>query len=116
MDFVTQEIWEKLKEKGYSPDYRDFGYRPMYSDDGTIKCINTTVAHEQEHLPTIEEVLEWLRKKKKIHIKVPATFSEKYWWEITDFKRELSEYDADLYDYYEQAALSGIRYALDNLV
>lgn len=122
MDFVNYSIGKKLQEKGYPHGYNRFGYRPIYSDECTIKYLWDTGAYDEEYYgenipcPTISEVLDWLRKKKKIHIIIPATFNEKYWWEIRDFKRELSDNTADVYDSNEQAVLSGIEYVLDNLI
>lgn len=122
MELITYEIGKKLQEKGYPHGYNRFGYRNIYSDECTIKYILNIGAYDEEYYgenipcPTIDEVLEWLRREKKIHIIIPATFNKKYWWEIRDFKRELSDYTADIYDSYEQAALAGIEYALDNLI
>lgn len=122
MDFVNYSLGKKLQEKGYPHGYNRFGYRPIYSDEYTIRYLWDTGAYDEEYYgenipcPTINEVLTWLRKEKKIHIIIPATFNEKYWWEIRDFKRELSDYTADEYDSFEQAALYGIDYVLDNLI
>lgn len=122
MDFVTYSIGKKLQEKGYPHGYNRFGYRPVYSSEYTIKYLSDIGAYEEwyygEYIPcpTISEVLDWLRNDKKVHIIIPATFNEKYWWEIRDFKRELSDYGADEYDSYGQAALEGINFVLDNLI
>lgn len=122
MEFVTYDIGKKLKEKGYSYDYNIFGYRTIYSDEYTIKFISNIGAYEQEYYgesipcPTINEVLEWLRKEKKMHIIIPASFDEGYWWEVRDFNREISEYSDIEYTSYEEAALAGIKYVLDNLI
>lgn len=74
MEFVTYEIGKKLQEKGYLHGYNRFGYRPIYSDECTIKYINHIGAYEEEYYgecipcPTIDEVLKWLRDDKKIYI------------------------------------------------
>jgi hypothetical protein len=89
MNFVTFEISKKVKEKGFPLVY---------------------------YIPTISQVLKWLRDEKKLHIVIPASFDEGYWWEVRDFNREISEYSDIEYTSYEQAALAGIEYVLDNLI
>lgn len=122
MDFVTYKIGKKLKEKGYQHGFNRFRYRPIYSDECTIKHISYFGAYEEEYYgecipcPTISEVIKWLRKEKKMHIIIPASFDEGYWWEVRDFNREISEYSNIEYTSYEQAALAGIEYVLDNLI
>lgn len=71
--------------------------------------------------PTIPQVLKWLREKKKIHIEVmfirPLYNRAKYY--ITDIDGSRGNFmdvaDAS-YKTYEQAALAGIEYVLDNLI
>ena len=120
MDFVTYEIGKKLQEKGYQHGYNRFGYRSIYSDEHTIN-LSRIGAYEpdyREHIPcpTISEVLKWLRKEKKMHIIISASFDEDYWWEVRDFNREISEYTDNEFDSYEKAAIAGIEYVLDNLI
>jgi hypothetical protein len=66
--------------------------------------------------PTISQILKWLREEKKLHIVIPASFDEGYWWEVRDFNREISEYSDIEYTSYEEATLAGIEYVLDNLI
>jgi hypothetical protein len=119
MGFVTYEIGEKLKEKGY----------PMAEiPTGGIDNRNIPVLYDlpKEHpnwqdckawwVPTISQVLKWLREEKKVHIIIPASFDEGYWWEVRDFNREISEYSVVEYTSYEESAIAGIEYILDNLI
>lgn len=118
-DFVTYEIGKKLKEKEYPHSYNRFGYRPIYSDNCTIKYISDIGAYEKEYYgenipcPTINEVLKWLREEKKMHMIMPVSFDECYWWEVRDCNKEISEYTDVIYASYEEAALAGIEYVLN---
>lgn len=99
-DLVTFKIVRKLKEKEF---------------DGKYLFINT---------PTISQVLKWLREKKKIHIEMllyDGTYS--YLIKSIDkidkdvFHKCLNEDTTDEeYDTYEEAALAGIEYVLNNLI
>lgn len=126
---ITYEIGKKLKEKGYPHVYNRFGCRPIYSDEFTIKHISNIGAYEQEYYgenipcPTIDEVLKWLRKKREIDIAINPII--KY----DDNLNRIREYNCNIFasqlnkphctsycDSYEQAALAGIEYVLDNLI
>lgn len=126
MEFVSFEIATKLKEKGYpqSPDY--FNYSSYYDWDGLRKIhslcnasvwFDSNISRDNIYFaPTISQVLKWLREEKKLHLIIPASFDEGYWWEVRDFNREISEYSNAEYRTYEYAVLAGIEYVLDNLI
>ena len=126
MKFVTYDIGKKLKEKGYPHNYNDFGYRPIYSDEYTIKFISNIGAYEQDYYgesipcPTIDEVLDWLRKSKRIDAGTVWDNRDGKWIGYInemDMPDLVGEYVLpNTYDAYEQAALAGIEYVLDNLV
>lgn len=128
-DFVPFEIAKKLKEKGfpqhitdeayivdnYGEDECDIGDRlpipliPDYTDDVAA--------------PTISQVLKWLRKEHQIHIFVDITSVG--WYPKVSIKVKLDEtrywfskapFESDFFDTYEQAALAGIEYVIDNLI
>lgn len=119
MDFITSKIAKKLQEKGYPMVEIPIGGRDNR---------NAPVLYDlpKEHpfwqdckawwIPTISQVLKWLRKEKKMHIVIPALFDEDYWWEVRDFNRKISEYSNIEYTSYEEAAIAGIEYVLDNLI
>jgi hypothetical protein len=131
-DFVTFELAKKLKEKGFTCElpfamYNELGkfyllttsapyyvnssgskYREYYGYDDFDEC--DFIA------PTIYQVLKWLREEKKLHIIIPASFDRDYWWEVRDFNRKLSEYSISELGTYEEAAIDGIKYLLDNLI
>lgn len=125
-DFVTFEMAKRLKEKGFPqrPDY--FNYSSYYDWDGLRKIHSLSNASvwfdpniDRENIyfaPTISQVLKWLREEKKLHIIIPASFDRDYWWEVRDFNRNLSEYSTSELGTYEETAIDGIKYVLDNLI
>jgi hypothetical protein len=124
MEFVSFEIAKKLKEKGYPQVKKNT--IAMYNEVGNWYSLVKNLADFEysfedfdEHdyvCPTISQVLKWLRKEKKIHIIIPASSDESYWWEARDFNREISEYYDTEYTSYEEAALAGIEYVLDTRI
>ena len=125
-DFVTFEMAKRLKEKGFPqrPDY--FNYSSYYDWDSLRKIHSLSNASvwfdpniDRENIyfaPTISQVLKWLREEKKLHIIIPASFDRDYWWEVRDFNRTLSEYSTSELGTYEETAIDGIKYILDNLI
>lgn len=123
MDFVTYEIGKKLQEKGYPHSYNRFGYRPIYSDECTIKYLSDIGAYEEEYYgenipcPTIDEVLKWFRKEKGLHVEI-RLFCVGYGFDIiriTD-RKKLAWSGTDERVNYESAAIACIDYVLDNLI
>ena len=136
-DFVPFEIAKNLKEKGFREEcllhYTDTGFlfsnsidtydRPNqeldYSD--FRKCFNNGNSIGLVDAPTLSQALKWFREE-KIYI-VPTFCVDQndngYW----DF-RLISTMDGMLiydeiknrYNSYEQAALAGIEYVLNNLI
>ena len=139
-DFVTFEIAQKLKEKGFtckypfamynelgiyhplmtSADYEtcdsDFKYRCYYDYDDFDE--NDYIA------PTISQVLKWLRKEKLILIALSPMQEydgdEMIEWCSSIYKADkqggMSWIEEFYYQSYEQAALVGIEYALNYLL
>ena len=78
MEFVSKGLAIKLKEKGF--DKPCFGFYNLIQDELQLYCSNdrdvtyknllTSVKNNKEifDAPTIEQVLEWLREEKDIHI------------------------------------------------
>ena len=134
-DFVTFELAVKLKERGFSqrPDY--FNYSSYYDWDGLRKIhslsnasvwFDPNISRDNIYFaPTISQVLKWLREEKKIHIEI-FLYDGKYSYFIKSitqicendlFHKCLNEDTTDdEYTTYEQAALAGIEYVLDNLI
>lgn len=129
MDFVTYKIGKKLQEKGYLHGYNRFGYRPIYSDECTIKYLWDVGAYEEEYYgehipcPTISEVLKWLREEKEIDIAInPIIKYDDNLNRIREYNCDVfaprwnKPYCTDYYESYERAAMVGIKFVLDNLI
>lgn len=104
MEFVSEDLAKKLTNKG-CPDW-------AYCDTS--------------YIPTISEVLKWLREEEEIYIVIEPfptmSTKNKICWSW-GFKRnsdgayiEHTFVDDLSYATYEQAALAGIEYILDNLI
>lgn len=122
MGFVTYEIGEKLKEKGY----------PMAEiPTGGIDNRNIPILYDlpKEHpnwqdckawwVPTISQVLKWLRDKKRIFIQIKIGDAWAYdIYKFTSSGRFYAGIDGSFYIYktYEHAALAGIKDVIDNLI
>ena len=135
-DFVPFDLAKKLREKGFREEciayyhtdgellynrdqYRGGNYKSLLRSYNSLP--KNPIGCEQIDAPTISQVLKWLREE-KIYI-VPTFCVDQndngYW----DF-RLISTMDGMLiydeiknrYNSYEQAALAGIEYVLNNLI
>ena len=136
-DFVTFETAKKLKEKGFPQ--KCFGKYEMqgacYIDDGRFYiggCI--TEVENAYTAPTISQVLKWLRNDRYFHVSQDlindysvdddGNICEEwtYWsysiHHIIDgvLYRDYNQFDHIEYQSWEEAALAGIEYVLDNLI
>lgn len=110
-DFVTYDLAVKLKEKGFKYNKKNLLDRI---------CMENQINH-----PTIYQVLKWLREEKKIHIDI-GIWDCKYipfivYIDVLDenivhTNKTVDVDDCKLFDTYEQAALAGIEYVIDNLI
>lgn len=119
-DFVTYEIAKKLEAKGMGNN-GNYGYNdkgevcvPVYNlDDDQVKVMCPC--------PQIHEVLKWLREKKKLFVE-PSLFKYGYesYVQSTIFEEDKDYTDTwrveGFHSTYEQAALAGIEYVIDNLI
>ena len=140
MEFVSFEIARKLKKKGFREkclSYYDVEdnvgllYNTQYTDEtlpcqymDLLQCHNTGEAESKiddsgfcVDAPTISQALKWLREEKKIAINIefiPYTWQYK----IIDmsFERRFEPRGITLFSDYEEAAITGIEYVLDNLI
>ena len=135
MEFVSKGLAIKLKEKGF--DKPCFGFYNFTQDELQLYCSNdrdvtyknllTSVKNNKEifDAPTIEQVLEWLREEKDIHIWVvpqkiyDCTF---YGLQIVQFNSPkhnsdtfISRLSPNKTNYYDVCTI-GIEYAIDNLI
>lgn len=103
MEFVTFEIAKKLEEKVFDWDTSEMFERNI------LAC-----RYDDCRKPTISQVLKWLREEKQYHICIG--YNGEYSYEIVRIQDCEFEDAEDGYDTYEQAALAGIEYALNNLI
>lgn len=135
MGFVDFELAKKLKEKGFKEQclayytnsndlYFNYSHKAgaKYSDCYLSHNLmpKDSVSGKFFDAPTISQVLKWLRKYKEIYC-LPYFEQGIDMWLYSicrpnagcEFPEFISE---SIYNDYEEAALAGIDYALDNLV
>lgn len=67
--------------------------------------------------PTISQVLKWLREEKKIMVfPIFSKYTSRWYCSIVNTNHPLAIYNFPLSDSYEEAALVGIEYVIDNLI
>lgn len=129
MEFIPFEIAKRLNDIGY-PQYNSYKSYFIGDDEKRyveiVSLINRSKNTEDFHLiaaPTISQVLKWLRDEKYIFIEITVDVNDKfnYYFEIYKKGNDTWEYigQNDTYDYfemYEEAALAGVKYTLDNLI
>lgn len=143
MEFVTFKIAKKLKEKGFNIPciyaYCEKGGWNMYRQvhepithilrtDGNPfgsfyigKNWNVEYKTNKNKIrcsaPTISQVLKWLREEKKIHIQILFACPPSKWeYIIVEMTNNELRETYTSFKSYEQAALAGIEYVLDNLI
>ena len=129
-DYVSFEIAKKLKEKGFREEclsyYNKIGRlakNGFTAEDGKYLEYDNFYAC-QNHFnalydaPTIAQVLKWLREVHKIHILIEYVFSEdtEYSCEVQLIGSYERYWPNGVFETYEQSAIAGIEYALDNLI
>ena len=142
-DFVTKGIAKKLKGKGFKEGC--FGYYLPGGDilifnydqwrGGTYEgCLYSHNSLEEDvvgsdliDVPTVSQVLKWLREVKGIdvlpqrgHINLDNNGKATRYYNVNIYfeRRFACTLDNDEQDYstYEQAAIAGIEYVIDNLI
>ena len=120
-DYVSKELARKLQEKGYP-------LKKVYRQDEAPLFYDLLQDHpdwsqcDAWYLPSIWEVLKWLREEKKIHVEIDImkAYPEAkltYWGYniVLIDKYEVYHFEWNS-NSYEQAALAGIEYVIDNLI
>jgi hypothetical protein len=125
MEFVNFKIAKKLKEKGFIGN-GDIGCRCGFYTDADNYAYDDL--DNSELLPneclrfTISQALKWLREEKKIHVNIDIIKAYPaakliYWGYnivlIDKYEVNHSEWNSNSF---EQAALAGIEYVIDNLI
>lgn len=127
--FVPFEIAKKLKEKGFKEEClcHYIGNDLVYNIESPIANNQLWFSHnkfdniwhrDNYDAPTISQVLKWLIKEKKLHI-VIGVWGRTWGYDIIELigGRSLhwTAYCEDIKSY-DDAALAGIEYVLDNLI
>lgn len=123
-DFISYELAKKLEKKGFDCD-NNYGYNEKGDICVPVYNIDEDQLRTMTPCPEIHEVLKWLREKHKLHIDI-AIWDGQYIAMIVhiNVKDENIEHsnetvcmeNDDKYDSYEQAAIAGIEYVIDNLI
>lgn len=119
-DFVPYKLAIKLEQKGFKQGYNIFGYRPIFSDETTIRFISNIGAYENEYFgeniyaPTISQVLDWLRTEKKIYVSVKVEREDWFEYKIVQTIKNTRRTGTRVYETYPEAILAGISYVIDN--
>ena len=114
-DFVPFELEKRLRSKGFQSRGKEVTY-----EDRSVYCPSATIS----------KVLKWLRKEKCISVEPYSsacgwrvTICRAYHPERTDagggtcLKREVVGYnDGGAYEKFEEAAIAGIKFTVDNLI
>ena len=122
MEFVNFEIAKRLKNLSYNEPFFFF-YR---TDDQLLHHAMVSkslvygdyVDNEVVIAPTISQVLKWLRKEKGLHIAIDI-WGKTWGYDIIELSSGNSlhwtAYREDIKSY-EDAALDGIKYIINNLI
>lgn len=126
MDFISEDLARKLKEKGYPMEIVPIDNR---SDKPNPILFALPYDHPEWqycdawYIPTIFQVLKWLRKKKIVVSILPTGYNKEtgfpgYYYVIYD----VAEYFWKKYEYpqsfedWEECAIDSIKYVFDNLI
>ena len=107
--YVTKDVAEKLRAKGY---YREYDVTSEW-----VEGIFYQVEDGTFHLPRIDEVLAWLREEKKIFVEIvitPMGLYKPMIYDIGGFKKPYRDISPRIN--FNEAAIAGIEYVIDNLI
>lgn len=125
-DFAPFEIAKKLKEKGFREEClcHYIGEDLVYNIESPIANNQLWFCHNKfdniwhrdyVDAPTISQVLKWLREQ-EISVEPLSTPYNDWKCHVKHKGEIVTMISGDKYKTYEQAAISGIEYVLDNLI
>ena len=122
--FVDFELAKELKEKGY-PQVKE-NTLAMYSEKGEWFSLASTLDDDYYSFedfddrdyvcPTITQVLTWLREEHKLYICIDLDSNKNWYYSIEGIDSDFSYTDTFDHTSYEETAVSGICYILDELI
>lgn len=130
-DFVTLEIAQKLKEKDFKEECLCYyvGDDLAYNIESHVVNYQLRFCHnkydniwhrDNVDAPTIAQVLKWLRNEKEIYCLPHFEQGVDLWFFYVSKPQmgcEFPEYMSEsIYNTYEDTALAGIKYMIDNLI
>ena len=115
-DFIPYDLYLKLKEIGVKFNNNEY----LYADGTLCKVNNFYNISPYEYAPTISDVLKLLRKEKKIFIDVRTSIdlngNEHFSYYVINNGISVREGYTDFDWDWEDAALAGIEYVINNLI
>ncbi len=132
-DFVSFELAQKLVLKGFNDPciahYEEGFLRYNTKYPFVLTAEELIISHNSEYTwvdaPTISQVLNWLRKEKKILVVAAPAFSyreARYFWQCGIYEISLLPNVMPFHKFidnkesYESAILAGIEYTIDNFL
>lgn len=114
--YVTKEIAEKLRAKGYNVEEVHY--------ENSCLCIDEVYQIDNLRiykLPRIDEVLAWLREEKVLFVEVSVNNYNGFDFYFTIYEKSeeswiVCGFNEEWYDTHEGAALAGIERVIDNLI
>ena len=121
-DYVSFEVAKLLKEKGF--DEPTFWF---YVGDGTKYLAHKTLNGDWYRRPTLQMAMKWLREVHSLYVDISFNrFNKTYHFNIVQYYQydnknkpyiEQTFYVLDnMFDSYEKAIESAIKYCLENLI
>ena len=134
MEFLNFSISKKLKEKGFNEEClcHYIGEDLVYNIESPIANNQIWFCHnkydniwhrDNVDAPTISQVLDWLRTNHGIYVRVDL-WKRGWYFDVISYEYDEScgEYDvvtkhqSEDYKSYDEAAIMGAKYVLDNLI
>lgn len=120
MDFVTQQIARKLKDKGFKEKVHGYYHTEKEYLFRIYPERDMNYSNNKCSAPTISQVLKQLREKKKLYVYpylLPGKNGLKWVFNIDDLNTGWIIFESCAkYSSYEEANNAGIDYVLDNLI
>ena len=126
-DFVNFKLAQKLKDKEFREEClcHYVGEDLYYNIESPIANNQLWFSHnkfdniwhrDNHDAPTISQALKWLRDEKGIHVGIMLGEFSDWVYEVSRIYGNVFCEAEDNFKSYEQAALAGIEYVLDNLI